>query len=93
MAYQPNFIEKKVFPILGNKECYIAWDIIQGHEEQAKRNHGQSLERLAKRGGLGPDELVAVLEDRAWHSMNPEEAKTRLNEIVANWYGYKRSAG
>lgn len=29
--------------------------------EQAERNHGQTLARLNKRGGLGPSELVSVM--------------------------------
>lgn len=44
----------------------VSWEIVVPHEEQAHRNHGQSLARLAERGGLSPAELLAVLEDRAW---------------------------
>lgn len=40
-------------------------------EERAKTNHsGQSLAVLAGRGGLGPDEAVAIMEDRGWQKMN-----------------------
>jgi hypothetical protein len=42
----------------------IAWDLVEDHRAQAQRNHGQSLERLAERGGLSSAELVAVLQDR-----------------------------
>lgn len=39
-------------------------------EKQAKINTRQSLERLAERGGLAPDELVAVMEGREWRRMD-----------------------
>jgi uncharacterized protein (DUF1501 family) len=61
----------------------VPWDLVGPHERQALRNHsGQTLVRLAERGGLSPDELVAVLEDRKWTRMEPAEAITRLKEIV-----------
>ncbi len=41
----------------------VPWDIIAPHERQAQLNHGQSLERLAERGGLSPREFVAVMTD------------------------------
>ena len=48
----------------------IEWELLEPHRLQALKNHcGQTLERLAERGGLSPDELVAVLEDRRWHAM------------------------
>jgi hypothetical protein len=72
------------FPVLGFKGCFIAWRIIEPHREQANINHGQTLERLAQRGGLSPDELVAVLEDRKWHKMKLVDAQNTLNEIVKN---------
>lgn len=42
----------------------VPWDIVEPHEEQAQKNHGQTLQRLAERGGLSPAELVALLQDR-----------------------------
>lgn len=42
----------------------ISWSLIEPHEEQANRNHGQTLERLAERGGLSVYEAVAVLNDK-----------------------------
>ena len=54
------------FPILGSKpKEYIPFSIIKSHEKQALINHcGQSLERLAERGGLSWEETLCVLEDR-----------------------------
>ena len=48
----------------------VPWSVLTPHEQQAMRNHGQSLECLAARGGLGLDELVAVLEDRPYKAMD-----------------------
>jgi len=48
-------------------------------EETAKRNHGgQTLQRLAERGGLGPCEMLAVMEKRKWESMPIIEAMDQL---------------
>lgn len=40
----------KKFPV--GKGENIDWDLIERHRGQAEENHGQSLERLAERGGL-----------------------------------------
>ena len=43
----------------------VPWGLVAAHEAQAKKNHnGQSLDDLAKRHGLDPIELLAVLTDR-----------------------------
>lgn len=43
----------------------IPWSLIAPHEDQALRNHGgQTLQRLAERGGLSPLEARCVIEDR-----------------------------
>lgn len=50
------------FPIMGGPS--IPWRMILPHEAQAQANHsGQTLERLAERGGLSPEETLAVLDD------------------------------
>lgn len=62
---------RKRFPVLhnlghrGEKE-YIPWEVIAPHEAQAYENHGQSLERLASRGGLSYREMLAVLRDQGF---------------------------
>jgi hypothetical protein len=66
------------FPVLFNDrerrehpDCprSIPWDVIAPHEAQAQKNHSQTLERLANRGGLHPKEIVAVMLDRPWREM------------------------
>ena len=61
----------------------VPWSLVASHEAQADRNHGQTLARLAERGGLCPSELVAVLEDRRWRSMPLADAAARLRELGA----------
>ena len=68
----------------------IPWEVIAPHERQANLNHGQPLETLARRGGLSPYELLAVLLDQAfWRCMLPEPAtviakvKDKIDEVEA----------
>ncbi len=69
-------------PIMAKGALPLPWSIIEPHEAQALKNHGQTLERLAERGGLSACEAVAILEDRSWHRMSEEDAFIRLANIV-----------
>lgn len=67
-------MDERPFPVLGDADRRlipsVPWSIVAPHEAQAYRNHGgQSLERLAERGGLCLSELAAVLYDRPWRSL------------------------
>ena len=74
----------KGMPILGRKDVApFPWHLIEPHSKQAMKNHGQTLERLAERGGLSPSELLAVMEDREWHRMDQDEALSRLATLRA----------
>ena len=83
-----------LFPIMSDGPTHwIPWDLVAPHEAQAKHNHGgQTLTRLAQRGGLDAMEAVAVLEDTDYRTRWPDrtvlensqaEALKRLNELVA----------
>lgn len=77
----------------------IPWAMIAPHEATARQNHGgQTLARLAQRGGLCPLEAVAVLEDADYRKRWPQmmhtrdeqekltlEARAILKQMVANW--------
>ncbi len=63
----------------------IPWDMLAPHARQAKSNHGQTLERLAERGGLGPGEALAVLDDRRWDRIPVEKACHELCQRIAAW--------
>jgi len=71
-------LEVGMFPVLltgrDGEVVSVPLDFVAPHERQAERNHGQTLRRLAERGGLSACELAAVLEDRAWRRMTHHEA-------------------
>lgn len=69
--------------VLGHSDMVpVPWSLIAPHERQAQKNHDQTLERLAERGGLDPSEMVAVIEDRPWHQMDEVNAINRLAEFL-----------
>lgn len=49
----------------------IPWRLIEPHREQVYKNHNQTLEELAQRGGLSWCELVAVLTDSRYDDLFP----------------------
>jgi hypothetical protein len=67
----------------------IPWGLIAPHDAQAQKNHGgQSLERLAARGGLAPEEALAVLADKPWHELarlTTADAVGRLISLVEDY--------
>jgi hypothetical protein len=81
----------RTFPIVKHwsereeRRTSIPWEMIAPHGRQAFRNHDQTLERLAERGGLSPGEAVAVLEDRKWQAMPREVAWDALEQHVQAW--------
>jgi len=44
----------------------VPWSFVEPACKQAHRNHDQSLEELARRGGLAPSELWAVVHGFGW---------------------------
>ncbi len=78
---------RKRFPVLhnlghrGEKE-YIPWEVIAPHEAQAYKNHGQSLERLASRGGLSYREMYAVLRNKEFDSWNRSDFEDIFYEFA-----------
>ena len=77
----------------------LPWAMVAPHAATAMQNHGgQTLERLAQRGGLCPLEMVAVLEDADYRKRWPDsyhdrtsiekatlEARRILKEKLSNW--------
>jgi hypothetical protein len=73
----------RIYPILNDKFINgIPWEVIAPHEQQAKRNHSQTLSGLAGRGGLSACEAVAILLDQPWRKLNPWFARAKLISIV-----------
>jgi len=66
----------KHFPILKSKigPKSVPAMFVYLHEAQCERNHGQTANRLAERGGLNWSELFAVLHDKPFRSMHEQEA-------------------
>ena len=61
----------------------VPWNLMAPHERQARSNHGgQSLARLAERGGLSACEALAILEDRPWHRIPTGSAHAKLADII-----------
>lgn len=61
---------------------HVPWSMLAPHARQAMSNHHQTLERLAERGGLGLDEVCAVLEDRPWRRMTPGAALEKVRALI-----------
>lgn len=65
----------KLMPIM-RTGLFVRFSVLD--EGQAQRNHYQSLERLAERGGVSACEAIAIAERRAWRSTQVGEAITAL---------------
>jgi hypothetical protein len=55
----------------------IPWAAIAPHEEQAKRNHSQTLSGLNRRGGLSIHEAYYVMTDQTWPRAFPAQTPVR----------------
>lgn len=74
--------EERQFPIMDGKgRAYIPWSVIAPHAKQAWENHGQTLERLAERGGLCWSEAWGVLTGVSWGQL-PVRQEDRCKAAV-----------
>jgi hypothetical protein len=89
-----NPVEVRMFPILLTGlggisiPTEVPWGFVAEHGEQAKKNHYQSLETLASRGGLSWGELLAVLEDRAGvfpNAYSTSAARDKCLDLLEKW--------
>ena len=72
---------ERLFRILGDRKVGafgIPWRLIAPFEEQALKNHNQTLARLHERGGLSPREALCVIKGLKW-----DERKLWADEAVA----------
>lgn len=85
-----------MFPVMTGKDfgreegACVPLDLVLPHDAQAQRNHGQTLHRLAERGGLSACELAAVLEDREWKPMAEHEGWAAIFKAAGHNGGVKR---
>jgi len=87
-------MEEKQFPILidyrhkgkWKHRTTVPWSFLSPYEEQARNNHGgQSLARLAERGGLGPSEMLAIVNGVCWSetkNIRDEDAMDVLDVLI-----------
>lgn len=80
----------KQFPIMNGK-CpkiheTIPWSAIEGFEYRAKRNHGQTLEELARRGGLDWFEVYCIIYDKnLFKEYDPNKDWREYRKLVMDW--------
>lgn len=63
--------ERMTFPDCPSE---VSWDAVKPHEAQAEANHDQTLEVLARRGGLHPVELWCVVKDMPYRYIKTDDA-------------------
>lgn len=78
-------VKRQTFPILGTKGAVVDLQLVADHGRQAYINHGQTVTRLAERGGLSWPELHAVLHNRRWQKMDETEATIACRGIEARY--------
>lgn len=78
-----------VMPVLMNRllwrnypDCPKSVPVYLLNEEQAQRNHSQTLKLLAERGGLSPAEMLAVMDRRPWKNMEWKDSIAELKKRV-----------
>jgi len=87
-GWEPRFKAFTIMPSWQHRDLQIEcpscvpWHLL--NEDQAQKNHYQTLERLNQRGGLSPCEALAVIERRPWRAMNYAEACAKLMALVAD---------
>lgn len=54
------------------------------NEEHAYRNHGQSLAKIAGRGGLDLQEALAIIEHRQWINQETKDTLLALIKVGSN---------
>jgi hypothetical protein len=76
---------RRSFPILKGDGAKIDYQLVSDHAEQARSNHGQSVDQLASRGGLSWCELYAVLHNRKWEKIDNNEAMIACRALEARY--------
>lgn len=73
-------LTEPLFPIMRGPA--VPWSLIAPYESQARENHGQSLKRLAERGGLSMCEAMAIM------SCVPYRNRPIAKPTVEDWLGF-----
>lgn len=56
---------RETMPIMSSKHLK-SMPMAMLDNNQAQKNHGQTLDRLAERGGLAPSEALAIMDGVHW---------------------------
>lgn len=82
-------MQERMFPVL-DAGMAVPWRFVAPYDAGALRNHQQTLERLAERGGLSPTELLCVIHGLSWRDRRwPNESVARA-ELV-RWVDEQRA--
>jgi hypothetical protein len=76
---------ERLFPIMDDDKggrWSMPWRLIEPYNGQALRNHDQSLEKLASRGGLCSEEALAVIRGQRWRDRTPGHGRKELEDWV-----------
>lgn len=84
---------RTTMPIMGaTLMSKVPFAMLAPHEAQAQRNHGQTLGRLAQRGGLDAAEALDILDGRRWGSTRASlSAEQVLILKVREWRAAQRA--
>ena len=79
--------DRAIMPIMGaTLLSEVPWGFVSPHDAQAQRNHCQSLERLAQRGGLAASEAIDIVTGQRWATTDPGiDSERRLINMVREW--------
>ncbi len=91
--------DPETFPVLYGAGCekpknHPTWPLsvpfgfIAEHAQQCRRNHSQTPQRLAERGGLALKEMIAVIHNMPYERvprMTDDEMAGLIRAFVADW--------
>ncbi len=84
-----DFIRLRTAPSDEDQLDRLSMGLMLPHEAQCKENHGQTLRRMAERGGLDPVEALAIIEGwdpfRDTKRETQDSAYSKLTVIAAAW--------
>lgn len=63
----------------------IPWRLVDAWRAQAYQNHDQTLDRLAERGGLAPEELWAIAHGVQWRTRGRDLPPAITEESAGEW--------
>lgn len=66
----------------------LPWEMVEAYADRARKNHGQTVERLAERGGLCVIELACLFNDktlRFCQDLTFERAVAIVQQQIDDW--------